>query len=188
MRTCWARRSLEELDSLNLVREIFAVMEEEICAVAADYEEEIDLTNLCIDQPISIDPEKVRKARGVELHRLETHGVYNVIPESALNGRKVIQGRWVDEDRGEEGRSRIVAKDFRIGGESRPETFAGTPDGHIFRYLMSEAATHRGKKVVLHDAERPRSRGPGSASWRGPSCPRRSWARSTRPSRCRSAS
>merc|ERR1711884_868683 len=70
----------------------------------------------------------------------------------------VIQVRWIDINKGDEGnpniRSRLVAKDFKT--ESIPELFAGTPPLEAMRVICSEAATvgKEEKVVMVNDVRR----------------------------------
>ena len=92
----------------------------------------------------------------VEMERLAKHHVFEEFPESEydplLDG-EIIEGRWVNEDRGEEGRSRVVAKHSRRkNNEEVKLNYAGTPDMRGFRCMMSLAAEDEQNKMVLTDA------------------------------------
>lgn len=100
----------------------------------------------------------VREARAVEMGRIEKHEVKEEFDEADYNREldgDIIDGRWVDEDRGKCGRSGIVAKHFK-GKKKEPEVklnYAGTPVSHGLRCMLSFAAEDQRRKMVLTDAE-----------------------------------
>ena len=105
-------------------------------------------------------------ARAVEGDRLKKFEVYEEIDESEYDPElddPPIDGRWVDEDRGAEGRSRVVAKDYKKKDDEIRLNYAGTPDIHGLRCLTSMAAEDRNRKMVLSDAT--------SAYYQSPSIP-----------------
>ena len=66
----------------------------------------------------------MKKARKEEIGYIRKHGVYRKVKRSSIpKGMTVIQVRWIDINKGDEGnpniRSRLVAKDFKT--ESIPE-------------------------------------------------------------------
>ena len=68
--------------------------------------------------------------------------------EARRRGWKVVKTRWIDINKGDEDtpnyRSRLVAKEFNDGaGEG---LFASTPPLEALRFLISEAATERGRE------------------------------------------
>jgi len=64
------------------------------------------------------------------MNRLEKFEAYDWIDESSWTG-PIETCRWVDDDRGDEIRSRVVARQF--AQEVMYGIFAGTPNHVIFR-------------------------------------------------------
>ena len=95
-----------------------------------------------------LEPDKVKKARGRELEKMETHGVEKDIrlSEAKSRGLKIIRSRWVfvkkalpEDPQGV--RSRCVAQEINMG--PRDDVFAGTPPLWVHRMVISLAGTHR---------------------------------------------
>jgi len=105
---------------------------------------------------MTLDPKEVRKARLVELSYVHEKNVWVRIPrsEAEANGFKVVKGRWIDVNKGDEEhpkyRSRYVAKEYNTGEEDG--LFASTPPLEALRLLLSDAATvepGKDEKVVM---------------------------------------
>ena len=107
-----------------------------------------------------LDPKKVRQARDEELVELERRVYLEADVEECVEvtGKKPIQVRWVDVDKGfGVYRSRLVAKDFRLKNkiDDREGLFAATPPLEIATFLIMHSATkcRQGevRKVMLID-------------------------------------
>ena len=101
--------------------------------------------------------EKVKRARGRELDKMEEHQVkVNITWEKARElGLKIVKSRWVDgwkelPDDKDGVRSRCVAQE--INTHQRDDVYSGTPPLKCHRMVISSAATRRpgqtGKKLV----------------------------------------
>ena len=112
-----------------------------IAAILAVMDEDLELDEeYALNQPMSINPKMVKEARAVEVERLTKHQVVTEFNESDYNPKldgEIIDGRWVDEDRGDVGRSRVVARQFRKKDDEVKLNYAGTPDAHGIRCLLS---------------------------------------------------
>ena len=120
--------------------------------------EEVDLTEYeDVFDEISgqaLPPELVAAARQVELQFLKTFPVYELVPRAASVGKRFLQVRWVEVDKGDRRkrniRSRLVAKDFRFLNPYLTNTFAGVPPLEALLYILSFLATlHRRNGRVL---------------------------------------
>ncbi len=112
----------------------------------------------------------VRKAPAVEAERFVKHGVYVEFDEAEYDPElddEIIDGRWVDEDRGELGRSRVVAKNFKKKTDEVKLNFAGTPVSHGLRCMLSLAAEAPQRKMALTDAESAYYQSPAKRSKHG---------------------
>ena len=73
-------------------------------------------------------------------------------------GEALVTVRWVDVDKAEWVRSRLVARDFKGGGKDRDDLYAATPTLEGQRLLISRAATRtKGKstrKLLFIDVEK----------------------------------
>ena len=95
---------------------------------------------------------------------------YEEIDESEFDPElddPTIDGRWVDEDRGGVGRSRVVARQFRKKDDEVKLNYAGTPDDHGIRCLLSICAESEKRKMVLTDAESAYYQSPSTADEHG---------------------
>ena len=100
-----------------------------------------------------LDPKKVRQAREEELVELERRVYVEADVEECVRvtGKKPIQVRWVDVDKGfGVYRSRLVAKDFRPKNkiDDREGLFAATPPLEVVKFLIMQAATKCRQGVV----------------------------------------
>jgi len=90
-----------------------------------------------------LDPEDVRKARQLEMKIFKDMDVYGYLKRDvAVKDRegKLVGVRWVDVQKGEEVRSRLVAQEY-AAGSVRDDLFAGTPPSVAMRYILSEIAS-----------------------------------------------
>ena len=93
-----------------------------------------------------LDPKKVRQARDEELVELERRVYVEADVEECVKvtGKKPIQVRWVDVDKGfGVYRSRLVAKDFKPKNkiDDREGLYAATPPLEVVKFLIMQAAT-----------------------------------------------
>ena len=100
-----------------------------------------------------LDPKKVRQARDEELAELERRVYVEADVEECVKvtGKKPIQVRWVDVDKGfGVYRSRLVAKDFRPKNriDDREGLYAATPPLEVVKFLIMQAATKCRQEVV----------------------------------------
>ena len=100
-----------------------------------------------------LDPKKVRQARDEELVELERRVYVEADVEECVKvtGKKPIQVRWVDVDKGfGVYRSRLVAKDFRPKNkiDDREGLCAATPPLEVVKFLIMQAATKCRQGVV----------------------------------------
>eukprot|EP00973_Karenia_brevis_P018497 2535639-Karenia_brevis.AAC.1 len=88
----------------------------------------------------------VAAAREEEIGYIKKLNVYRRVHkrEAEAKGAKIIQLRWIDTNKGTEEspqvRSRLVAKDFKQGGEVRHDLFAATPPLEALKVLLSHLA------------------------------------------------
>ena len=112
----------------------------------------------------ALDPIALRQARLKEMKYVKEKEVWQPISpdEARRRGWKVVEARWIDINKGDEDapnyRSRLVAKEFNDGaGEG---LFASTPPQEALRFLISEAATVRGREdwedkvIMVNDVAR----------------------------------
>jgi hypothetical protein len=90
---------------------------------------------------------KVEEARLEEMNFMVEQDVYTIVPIQEAwdaTGKPPISVRWIDTDKGREGeekyRSRLVARDFRIKGDDRDDTFASMPPLEAQRLLFAITA------------------------------------------------
>jgi hypothetical protein len=106
---------------------------------------------------VPLPPEKVKRARGRELDKMEEHQVkVNITWDKARElGLKLVKSRWVDgwkalPDDTDGVRSRCVAQE--INTHQRDDVYSGTPPLKCHRMVISAAATRRpgqrGKKLA----------------------------------------
>ena len=95
-----------------------------------------------------LNPTLVREARAAELKFIDEIGVWDIVDRPA--GEKVVGGRWVDVNKGDEERtnyrSRYVGKELKRGGASKQqihEFFAAMPPMSSFMMLLVLATTDR---------------------------------------------
>ena len=80
--------------------------------------------------------------------------VYIKVPRTVARGKKIINTRWIDHNKGDEKnpnmRSRLVGKEFADSVD--PSLYAATPPVEAMRMILSMAATsdgERGRRVVM---------------------------------------
>ena len=112
----------------------------------------------------ALDPKAVRQARLKEVKHVKEKEVWQPISwdEARRRGWKVVKTRWIDVNKGDEDtpnyRSRLVAKESNDG--SGEGLFASTPPLEALRFLISEAATVRGREdwedkvIMVNDVAR----------------------------------
>ena len=103
----------------------------------------------------SLPEEKVKKARGCELAKMNEHDVKRDISwsEARRLGLKIVKSRWVDgwkplPDDPQGVRSRCVAMEINTG--PRDDVFSGTPPLMGHRLIVSLAATRRKGQKFPH--------------------------------------
>ena len=92
-----------------------------------------------------LDPERVRAGRIKELAKFREREVYEHIERIAaqhVEGGKFVKTRWVECEKGNEVRCRLVAQEFATG-DPRSDLFAGTPPLFAARLLTSLTASRR---------------------------------------------
>ena len=101
----------------------------------------------------------LRAARDLEMNFFERMGVWaERLPKQVAKSRggKVIQGRWVDTNKGDsvkpDYRARFVAKEFNNGVD--PALFAATPPLEALKLLLAYAASDSNVHVMLSDVKR----------------------------------
>lgn len=136
--------SLTEVGGEEMLAAILAVLEEPWQA----HEEEPE----ALHAPGEIEPAKLAEMRATHMARIQKCGVYEEFPEEEydrdLDGA-VIDGRWVDDYH----KYRLVAKEFHRKTELPKLTYAGTPDGHGLRCMLSFLAEDERRKMARTDAE-----------------------------------
>ena len=95
--------------------------------------------------PLEIAEEELQRARTEEVSFMKKLGVWE--PSSLeecvqMTGRPPVSTRWVDVDKGREGRvetrSRLVARDFRVKGDTRElDTFAAMMEAKRVLFIMA---------------------------------------------------
>ena len=121
--------------------------------------------------PPEIDEEELQRARTEEVSFMKKLGVWE--PSSLeeclqMTGRPPVSTRWVDVDKGREGRveirSRLVTRDFRVKGDKREvDTFAEMSSTEakrvLFRMAMLDGAVggnapNGGVKLTFRDIKK----------------------------------
>ena len=104
---------------------------------------------------VALPLDKVKKARGRELDKMNEHGVKKDITwaEAKAKGYKIVRSRWVDgfkplPDDPEGVRSRCVAQE--VNTHQRDDVYSGTPPLKAHRMVISAAATKRNGQKVLN--------------------------------------
>ena len=98
---------------------------------------------------VGFDPQLLSAARLEEIQFMQDLGVWEQSSAQeclAKTGRKPTSTKWVDVDKGRDGevlvRSRLVARDFKVKGDSRGfDVFAATPPLELKRLLFRMART-----------------------------------------------
>ena len=108
-----------------------------------------------------LDRGEVRKARAEEVDYMKTKKLWEVVPRSRAEGKRVVSVKWVDTNKGTEEkpmiRSRLVARDFRAADKDREDLFAATPPWELKKLLMSQVANRGGgrrRKMLLIDVKK----------------------------------
>ena len=80
--------------------------------------------------------------------------VFDEVPESVAVGKKFIRAKWLNDERGEKARVRLVAMDIAAFEGKRDDSPAMTPPLKVARMLTSRAATGskaRRRVLGVHD-------------------------------------
>ena len=106
---------------------------------------QFDESGWCVDDVRGgeLPLDQVRAGRAAELKGFSERGVYEVRPrtEAQRKGARVLGVRWVDTQKGECVRSRLVCQDFNTDKGHSDEMFAATPPLLASRYLVSLMAS-----------------------------------------------
>ena len=89
-------------------------------------------------------PEEVGRARKEEIGYMESRSIWTIKPISDCwekTGKDPVTVRWVDVQKADGVRSRLVARDFKGNDKDRDDLFAATPPLESKRLLLSRAAT-----------------------------------------------
>ena len=96
---------------------------------------------------------EVQKVREKDIHNMEGHDVYDLMPESEAYSRgwKPIKGKWVNDKKADGVRSRFVA--MQVNYYAREDVQANTPPIKAGRIIISKAACRReqGRLVAIYD-------------------------------------
>ena len=98
-----------------------------------------------------LDPTKVRQERECEMAHFKQRGVYTYVRRSeaqSVIGGKFIGTRWVQCNKGDTVRCRLVAQKF-ANGDPRSDLFAGTPPLFAARLLVSRVASRTDRDWTL---------------------------------------
>ena len=147
------------------ISEVFEIVEEEVvkqwvCEIEqrVDHEdvkddvhvEEEELQeqheNQLHEQHENLDQHEVNIARKEEIGYMQSRSIWSVKPISDCwekTGKAPVSVRWVDVQKAEGVRSRLVARDFKGGDKDRDDLYAATPPLESKRLLISRAATGR---------------------------------------------
>ena len=107
-----------------------------------------------------LDVKLMRAARGMEMELFRNRGVWlEKLPKATVKGRGgiVIQGRWVDTNKGEstapDYRAQFVGKEFNTGID--PTLYATLPPLEASELIMSQASGNRssGVHMMLSDVK-----------------------------------
>ena len=82
---------------------------------------------------------------------MHSRTIWSVKPISVCwerTGKALVSVRWVDVQKVEGVRSRLVARDFKGGDKDRDDLYAATPPLESKRLLISRAATRRKGKLI----------------------------------------
>lgn len=96
-----------------------------------------------------LDTKKVVTGRGVEVHRMQELNVYHLISiaDAKRLGYKIVSSRWLDDNKGEMVRSRLVAQEVSYF-ENREDCNASTPGLKACRLILSLAASKPSRPSV----------------------------------------
>ncbi len=103
----------------------------------------------------------VMAARHEEVGYMQGRNIWSLKPIQECwdkTGKDPVSVRWVDTDKGDLIRSRLVARDFKGQDKDRDDLFAETPPLEAKRMLISRAATRRQdgrmRKLMFIDARK----------------------------------
>ena len=105
-------------------------------------EEEDD--NIQHENENELNQQEVCSARKEEIGYMQSSTILSIKPISDCwekTGKAPVTARWVDVQKAEGVRSRLVARDFKGGDKDRDDLFAATPSLESKRLLISRAAT-----------------------------------------------
>ena len=145
------------------ISEVFEVIEEEevkqwVCEIEQRVEHEdvkdeihVEEEELCMQHENELDQQEVSNARKEEIGYMQSRSIWSVKPISDCwekTGKAPVTVRWVDVQKAEGVRSRLVARDFKGGDKDRDDLYAATPPLESKRLLISRAATKREGKLI----------------------------------------
>ena len=67
--------------------------------------------------------------------------LFDEVPESEAVGKKLIRAKWLNDDRDDKARERLVARDIAAFEGKRDDNHAMTPPLKVARMLVSRAST-----------------------------------------------
>ena len=144
------------------ISEVLEVIEEEevkqwVCEIEQRFEHEDVKDEVhveeeeCMQHENELDPQEVSNARKEEIGYMRSRTIWGVKPISECwekTGKAPVSVRWVDVQKAEGVRSRLVARDFKGGDKDRDDLYAATPPLESKRLLISRAATRRKGKLT----------------------------------------
>ena len=90
------------------------------------------------------DYEEMMKGRQKELNSLKEMGTMTVVKRSEAVGKRTIQTRWVDREKGGRVKSRLVLKDYnRCQARTQPEMFSPTPSTLSVKTMLAASSHDR---------------------------------------------
>ena len=84
----------------------------------------------CMQHGKELDPHEVSNARKEEIGYMPSRTIWSVKPISECwekSGKAPVSVRWVDVQKAEGVRGRLVARDFKGGDKDRDDLYAATP-------------------------------------------------------------
>ena len=150
------------------ISEVFEVIEEEevkkwVCEIEERVENEEVNDEVHVEEEDSNElcQHEVCSARQEEIGYMQSRSIWSVMPISDCwekTGKAPVTVRWVDVQKAEGVRSRLVARDFKGGDKDRDDLYAATPPLESKRLLISRAATRiKGKltrKLLFIDVKK----------------------------------
>ena len=130
-------------------------------AVTGDIHEKLDEDGVFVDDISGevLDRRRVQEARRVEIDTFKKMNVYEHVPREEARGRGKLLGlRWVDSQKGNDVKSRLVAQEFASKGD-RDDIFASTPPLVASKLVISGVASQGqsgpgSKRLMVLDVKR----------------------------------